>query len=717
MQRYVILILFALGLSFGLAACNDGAVDLGGNDSENAAGDGDSTYMDGEKSSDSDAMAPVAFYPPMLSDPAFLPKVFGPSLSSPTLDFGASLTLNLPAQSVYVPLVFDALPGARINVSVSGAEGLGIGLALYGPRGVNGLWGAAIASSSPSEGLLLLGEVPIHAYGHYLLLIISPGLADAKTLTLSLGCRGRCGEPPCPDSYLTCQSYCEAGFKTDANGCTTCECTKPNAACSNDSDCAAENTCLNGYCTSRGTSPQIACTSDAECGSGNSCKNGYCVAAGSENNVSCKSDAECKSGELCQNGSCSAQNVGDGCQCQNDSYAPVCDTEGLVYSNLCEANCKGATLASDQTNCNVASSGCTLDSDCQADQVCRSGVCQAAKDCSCDGSFVPVCGTDGKTYSNTCELACQGVALLHEGVCQTQGDCAPVCLPDSSGTYTWLNSCTGALVQNTQCKPECKASCQSANTRSEGWYNSCDGSLVAYADCATGCGCSTVSDPVCGTDGRTYNNACEANCAKVDVAYKSVCDTKFYGCAGSADCPTGQVCVNPCTDPTAANCTGTCQAASDSQSCKSDADCASGQSCVPLEGGYNGAGTCQTNDCVPSGCFLELCTGYAMASACQYDPLFDCLALRKCRKDAATGTCGWQDDAAYAACISTVKAAPSCGKDDDCALGQICSEGVCRRAECSCPDTPGEVCAETTFANICLASCAGAQVTHGGACP
>jgi Kazal-type serine protease inhibitor-like protein len=178
---------------------------------------------------------------------------------------------------------------------------------------------------------------------------------------------------------------------------------------------------------------------------------------------------------------------------------------------------------------------CGSSEECGADEYCSiaNGVCLTpkslgfckAKPASCASVPAPICGCDGKTYSNSCEASIAGISVAATGVCGAQ-----------CGGITAVKCGTGQFCDFVP------GSCGNANP--------------AGACVAPPTSCPEISNPVCGCDHRTYKSACEASKAMVPVFATGECP-----CGGpdSVACEEGRYCQLPSSACLGPNASGSCK--------------------------------------------------------------------------------------------------------------------------------------------------------------
>ncbi len=146
-------------------------------------------------------------------------------------------------------------------------------------------------------------------------------------------------------------------------------------------------------------------------------------------------------------------------------------------------------------NFGKTNNSCSDNDYCSLDYYCQkaAGDCDGIGQCQlrptvCPVFWDPVCGCDGTTYSNACFAAMAGVNVDYSGECSTITYCYgnDMCAPDE---YCHFNSCdaeTGICLPRPDICPE-------------------------------------LWDPVCGCDGQTYGNACEAARAGISLLHEGEC--------------------------------------------------------------------------------------------------------------------------------------------------------------------------------------------------
>ncbi len=256
---------------------------------------------------------------------------------------------------------------------------------------------------------------------------------------------------------------------------------------------------------------------------------------------------------------------------------------------------------------------CATNTDCGSGSYCAEavGTCLLAQSIgfckslpsSCPSVNAPVCGCDGKQYTNSCEAALAGTSVGNNGACTTIcGGASKVTCPDKTTYCHFMDGICAAGNATGTCDPipttcagaasspvcgcdgktyEDRCAAQSAGTSVAAMGAcTCGGST---ADGGTACepgkfcnygvgtcsmanpsgtctvpptSCDTFSNPVCGCDGKTYTNACTAALKQISVFATGTCPC---GGPSGVTCASDEYCDIALGDCLGANPTGTCQ--------------------------------------------------------------------------------------------------------------------------------------------------------------
>ncbi len=397
----------------------------------------------------------------------------------------------------------------------------------------------------------------------------------------------------------------------------------------------------------------------------------------------CESNDDCPGNKYCYSpGDCGDSGVcrrrPNGCP---DVWDPVCGCDGVTYSNKCDAAAAGVNVdhagVCDEVCGGIQGIPCS-----DPDDFCKlnvgecccdfQGVCTPIPD-ACFEIYDPVCGCDGKTYSNECYADAAGVSIDHLGPCD-EPCCDPADEPGTGGNpfcFEGASCCANGMW-----------ACNNGNGTP-----SCELGTVCDDPC-----CDPADEPGTGGNPFCFEGA-------------SCCANGMWACNtgnGTPSCDLGTVC----------SVVGKC--------CLEGGACieTSEEKCFDQCGAFAGAGT-------SCGGFADCPIPPIEAAACCL-PNGSCEVTTECICDRRGGTWGATATCSASACggevCGGILGIPCSDPDDFCKLneGECCCDfqGVCTPIPNLCPLIYDPVCGcdGQTYGNECLADAAGVSVDHQGAC-